>query len=114
MPPITPSILSNSTSSSTASAKQEINLLRGWPSASLHPTAELKNAARKVLSDEELSTVALSYGPDPGYQKLREEVAVWLGNFYGSDPKESRKAKAERICISGVSCHFIFIFEKGV
>ena len=25
----------------------------------------------------------LLYGPDPGFQPLRESVARWLGGFYG-------------------------------
>lgn len=47
--------------------------------------------------------MALSYGPDPGYQKLREEVARWLGGFYGLEGG----GKAERICVTGVSGLFL-------
>ncbi|KAI1487710.1 pyridoxal phosphate-dependent transferase [Biscogniauxia mediterranea] len=64
-------------------AKKSINLLRGWPSTSLLPAEALRRASQTVLSDPEIFNPALEYGPDPGYQPLREELARWLGQFYG-------------------------------
>lgn len=62
---------------------KQINLMRGWPNPSLLPKTALKNAAVRVLEDEEVSTPGLMYGPDPGYGPLRKSVARWLGGFYG-------------------------------
>ncbi|KAL8773345.1 MAG: hypothetical protein Q9209_001739 [Squamulea sp. 1 TL-2023] len=79
--------------------KPPINLLRGWPNASLLPAAQIKAASVSALSDVDVSTPGLLYGPDPGYQPLRESIAEWLSRFY----KEHLKAPiyAERICITG-------------
>ncbi|KAH9883794.1 Aspartate/tyrosine/aromatic aminotransferase [Xylariomycetidae sp. FL2044] len=63
-------------------SKKPINLLRGWPSTSLLPSRPLLAASQAVLSDPQIFTPALLYGPDPGYQPLREELARWLGRFY--------------------------------
>ena len=74
-----------------------INLLRGWPNPSLLPAAQIKAAASAALSDPDVSTPGLLYGPDPGYEPLRQQLAQWLTAFYQpSDPISS-----ERICISG-------------
>ncbi|KAI3401387.1 hypothetical protein diail_11471 [Diaporthe ilicicola] len=75
--------------------KQPINLLRGWPSPHVLPAEALKAAANKVLSDPDIFVPGLQYGPDPGYQPLREELSKFLSKEYGT------KADAERICISG-------------
>lgn len=66
----------------TTTTKKLINLLRGWPSPHLLPSSLLKKAANQVLSDPSIFVPALQYGPDPGYQPLREELAVWLGKAY--------------------------------
>lgn len=100
--------------------KQNINFLRGWPAASLLPAEALRAASQTALSDSDIWVPGLEYGPDPGYQPLREALAEWLGRFYGdvaSPPHEpSRtsetvggsgpkvrdiKAEAERITITG-------------
>ncbi|CZR63322.1 related to aminotransferase [Phialocephala subalpina] len=75
--------------------KKPINLLRGWPNPSLLPTPAILRAAQSALSDPSISTPGLLYGPDPGYQPLREEIAKWMSRFYGGEPD------ADRICISG-------------
>lgn len=75
--------------------KRPINLLRGWPSPNVLPAEALKAAANKVLSDPDVYVPGLQYGPDPGYQPLREELSRFLSGQYGT------KADAERICISG-------------
>lgn len=76
-------------------AKKPINLLRGWPNPSLLPTPAILRAAQSALSDPSISTPGLLYGPDPGFQPLREELSKWLGGFYGGEPD------ANRICITG-------------
>ncbi|CAL3964061.1 unnamed protein product [Diplocarpon coronariae] len=76
-------------------ARKAINLLRGWPSPSLLPTPAILRAAQSALSDPAVSTPGLLYGPDAGYQPLREEISRWLGGFYGGEPD------ASRICITG-------------
>lgn len=89
----------------TATATKQINLLRGWPNPSLLPTTQIKAAANAALSNPSISTPGLLYGPDPGYQPLREAIATWLDNFYNptstSEGKSSDGADAERICITG-------------
>ncbi|PVH76732.1 PLP-dependent transferase [Cadophora sp. DSE1049] len=77
------------------STKKPINLLRGWPNPALLPTPAILRAAQSALSDPSISTPGLLYGPDPGYQPLREEIAKWLGDFYSGEPD------ADRICITG-------------
>ena len=64
--------------------KKQINLLRGWPNPSLLPTQLIANASQKALSNPEISIPGLLYGPDPGYEPLREEIAGWMGRFYGA------------------------------
>ncbi len=78
-----------------ATAKKPINLLRGWPAPSLLPARQLMAASAKVLSDPSIFVPALQYGPDPGYQPLREELATYLSRIFGVSPDP------ERICITG-------------
>ncbi|KAI0179521.1 pyridoxal phosphate-dependent transferase [Hypoxylon sp. FL1284] len=80
--------------SSRASPKL-INLVRGWPAPSLLASDLLSSAAQRVLKDPAVFVPALQYGPDPGYQPLRESLAGLLGRHYGVKPDP------DRICISG-------------
>jgi hypothetical protein len=80
--------------------QRQINLLRGWPNAALLPTASILRASQVALSDPSISTPGLLYGPDAGYQPLREEIADWTSNFFSGE-KENLVADPERICISG-------------
>ena len=90
-------------------AKHQINLLRGWPNPSLLPTSHIQAAANAALSNSSVSTPGLLYGPDPGYQPLRQSIASWLSDFYnptlsvlGLVPASERlAADPERICITG-------------
>lgn len=75
--------------------KQQINLLRGWPSPHLLPADLLSAACQRVLADPVESVPILQYAPDEGYQPLRERLAQWLGRHYGVEPD------ANRICITG-------------
>lgn len=79
----------------TSSAKVPVNFIRGWPAPSLLPAGKLKAASATVLSDPKLFVPGLEYGPDPGYQPLREELACFLGDFFGVAPDP------RRICITG-------------
>ena len=72
-----------------------INLSRGWPNADLHPTRQLNDAADTVLQNKVLSEPALQYGPDPGYEPLRQSISAWLSHFYGA------KNDPNRITITG-------------
>ncbi|MCJ1436591.1 hypothetical protein MMC27_005971 [Xylographa pallens] len=78
-------------------SKALINLLKGWPNAGLLPKAQLRTATAKVLSDPDLSSEGLLYGPLLGNKSLRVELAAWLTRFY----KPERSIEWERICISG-------------
>lgn len=73
-----------------------IDLLRGWPSADLLPTSILEQASSRVLKDCELSTPSLLYGDELGYKPLRDSIATWLSQQYGTS-----WTVPERICISG-------------
>ncbi|KAL8780970.1 MAG: hypothetical protein Q9213_006221 [Squamulea squamosa] len=79
--------------------KPPINLLKGWPNASLLPVAQIKTASASALSNADVSIPGLLYGPDPGYQPLRESIATWLSRFYERHLKAP--IYAERICITG-------------
>jgi DNA-binding transcriptional MocR family regulator len=98
--------------------KKQINLLRGWPNPSLLPTSQIQVATNAALSDASVSTPGLLYGPDPGYQPLRQSIAEWLDGFYrptstpiattvsttpnlNPQAKRSGASDAERICITG-------------
>ncbi|KAL8716669.1 MAG: hypothetical protein Q9225_006024 [Loekoesia sp. 1 TL-2023] len=74
-----------------------INLLRGWPNPSLLPVDKIKAASAAALSQPDVSTPGLLYGPDPGYEPLRESIAKLLTRFYQvKDP-----ISPTRICITG-------------
>ena len=76
-----------------------INLMRGWPSTALLPVAQTKAASEAALSSPDIATSSsgLLYGPDAGYQPLREQVAAWLTAFY----QPSSAISPERICVTG-------------
>ena len=78
-----------------ATPKKAINLMRGWPSPNLLPAGLLSRAATKLLSNPEVYTPALQYGPDEGYLPLRKGMASWLGRHFGVAPDH------ERIVITG-------------
>ncbi|KAK7417054.1 Valine--pyruvate aminotransferase [Neonectria punicea] len=77
------------------SAKPAINLIRGWPAPDLLPAVLLSAAAQRILADPAVYVPVLQYGPDPGYQPLRESLANWLAAHYGIAPDP------DRICITG-------------
>ncbi|PYH83678.1 putative aminotransferase [Aspergillus uvarum CBS 121591] len=74
-----------------------INLSRGWPNPALLPTAALASASATVLASPSIWQPALQYGPDEGFQPLREHVAHWLTEFY--QPRSP--ISPDRICITG-------------
>ena len=80
-----------------SSPKEPIDLLRGQPGPSLLPIALLKAAANVALSDPKVFVPGLGYGPDAGYEPLRESIAAWLNDFYQPD----RPIESPRICITG-------------
>ena len=80
-----------------ANTSRLINLLRGWPNPSLLPASQIKAAASAALSDPNVSTPGLLYGPDSGYEPLRKQLANWLTAFY----QPSETIGFERICFSG-------------
>ena len=76
---------------------EEVDLSRGWPNPALLPTAALAEASATVMATPAIWTPALMYGPDEGYQPLREHIARWLTAFY--QPRDP--ITPERICITG-------------
>ncbi|KAL3426037.1 aminotransferase [Phlyctema vagabunda] len=84
---------------SASLAQKNINLLRGWPNSSLLPVAQLLDGAQTAFTTPSIYTPGLAYGPDPGYQPLREEIARWLASSYPSPLQAA--ADPETICISG-------------
>jgi DNA-binding transcriptional MocR family regulator len=92
----------NMSSAANAKPKKQINLLRGWPNPALLPTPALLRASQIALSDPSVSVPGLLYGPDPGYQPLREEIAKWMKRFYFvPNSAGTEAADADRICITG-------------
>jgi DNA-binding transcriptional MocR family regulator len=75
--------------------KPLINLLRGWPAPGSLPAEQLRAASVKALSDPSVFIPGLQYGPDLGYQPLREQLARYLSSVYSST------GDADRICITG-------------
>ncbi|KIV98850.1 uncharacterized protein PV09_09421 [Verruconis gallopava] len=76
----------------------EINLQLGWPSPQLFPAAELNNASESVLTNPEIASQSLIYGPNRGYLPLRSHVAQWLGKTYYHDKSG---VDEDRVCIAG-------------
>ncbi|KAI1905545.1 Valine--pyruvate aminotransferase [Ophidiomyces ophidiicola] len=83
----------------TPSPSPAIDLFRGWPNPSLHPTAALEAAAAAVLRDPARSAPAFGYGPDEGDPDLRAAVARWLSGFYASAAAPA--VTPDRLCITG-------------
>ncbi|CAJ2512239.1 Uu.00g052540.m01.CDS01 [Anthostomella pinea] len=86
--------------------RKSINLLRGWPSTSLLPAEGLRAASQTALSDPAVFDLGLQYGPDHGYQPLREELGRWLGRFYHPHIRDDGEGgnggvDADRIAITG-------------
>ena len=77
--------------------QQGIDLMLGWPNASLLPTKKVSVASQNVLSDKPLAELALQYAPDDGWMSLRSNIAQCLTSFY--QPKDA--ISPHRICISG-------------
>ena len=81
----------------SSTRKPLINLLRGWPNPALLPVSQIKSASQAALSNLDVATPGLLYGPDPGFEPLRESIATWLTKFY----KLRHVISSERICITG-------------
>ena len=79
--------------------KCPIDLIKGHPSTQLLPVDLIKKASIAALSNSDTLTAksGLLYGPDAGYQPLRENIASWLSEFY----KSYTSVTADRICITG-------------
>ncbi|CAK7567639.1 MAG: Valine--pyruvate aminotransferase [Sporothrix epigloea] len=78
--------------------KPLINLLRGWPAPSLLPVAQLQKATATLLTDSSIVVGSLQYGPDPGFQPLREQLASYLSRTFAAYDTPN---DPERICITG-------------
>ncbi|CAK7273332.1 Valine--pyruvate aminotransferase [Sporothrix epigloea] len=78
--------------------KPLINLLRGWPAPSLLPVAQLQAATATLLTDPSIVVGSLQYGPDPGFQPLREQLAGYLSRTFAAYHAPN---DVERICITG-------------
>jgi DNA-binding transcriptional MocR family regulator len=91
---------------------KQINLLRGWPHASLLPVEKIREASKRALGDEKTVIPGLCYGPDAGFGPLRESIEEWTGRFFKGDRKTEEESKGDgemdegeklgdRICITG-------------
>ncbi len=76
--------------------ESRIDLHKGHPNGSLIPIDSLLESAHEVLTDKTINIPALQYGPDPGWQPLRESLSKWLTIYY-----EQESDDVERICITG-------------
>ena len=81
----------------SASRRPLINFLLGWPATSLLPLSSFRAAANAALSEPSIAEPALLYGPDGGYEPLKEALAVWLGSFY----KPRAPISPQQLCITG-------------
>ena len=81
----------------STSRRPLINLLLGWPSTSLLPITTFRAAANASLSDPTIAEPGLLYGPDGGYEPLREALATWLSSFY----KPKAPITSHQLCITG-------------
>ncbi|KAL9113524.1 MAG: hypothetical protein Q9227_002261 [Pyrenula ochraceoflavens] len=87
-----------------------INLQLGWPSTYLFPRLGLLESTRATLSDKQITADALIYGPEAGYQPLRNSIARWLTSFYRPT---AGPVSSSRICISnGASGNLANILAK--
>ncbi|CRG89400.1 putative protein YER152C [Talaromyces islandicus] len=74
-----------------------IDLFRGWPNPALLPVESIAKASSVALSTPSIFQPGLQYGPDEGYEPLRQHLAEWLTSFYR--PKDP--ISAARICVTG-------------
>ena len=74
-----------------------IDFLKGHPSKSLLPLTLVQAAANHALSDPKVCIPGLLYGPDWGYQPLREQLSSWLTSFY----QPQIPIEPARLCITG-------------
>lgn len=103
--------LNDCTTAMANTVKRPINLLLGWPSASLYPSTQLLQGASTIVHSETKSVEALVYGPDKGYAPLRARIATWLSHVFS--PGEDEPVSADRICISnGASANLGNILTK--
>ncbi|KAL4917884.1 pyridoxal phosphate-dependent transferase [Aspergillus aurantiobrunneus] len=77
--------------------EQAIDLFCGWPNPSLLPTSALSDGFAAVMGSPSIRTPALLYGPDEGYEPLRQHIAQWLTSYY----RPVNPVTASRICITG-------------
>ncbi|GAB0138024.1 hypothetical protein EsDP_00006271 [Epichloe bromicola] len=103
--------INDCTTAMANTVKRPINLLLGWPSASLYPSTQLLQGASTIVHSEKKSVEALVYGPDKGYAPLRARIATWLSHVFS--PGEDEPVSADRICISsGASANLGNILTK--
>ncbi|KAL4787442.1 pyridoxal phosphate-dependent transferase [Aspergillus varians] len=76
---------------------QAIDLFCGWPNPSLLPASALSDAVAAVMANPSIRNPALMYGPDEGYEPLRQHIAQWLTSYY----RPVGPVTASRICITG-------------
>lgn len=84
-------------STSASIQRDRIDLLKGHPNPALLPIDLIKDATQKALSNHDIAVSGLSYGPDPGFEPLRKNIAAWLNAFY----QPVRPTESEQICITG-------------
>lgn len=73
-----------------------VNLQLGWPSASLFPSEQLLEGTSSVLNSPKKAASSLIYGPDAGYEPLRNSIAKWLTGTYG----RGADITSDRICVT--------------
>lgn len=78
-------------------SKPLIDLLKGHPNVNLLPTSQIKAASVAAFADLSNLHSGLLYGPDLGFEPLRQQLAGWLTLFY----KPQTKIPHQRICITG-------------
>ena len=78
-------------------ANDVVDLFRGHPDPGILPMDAFAEASATVMARPDVRALALQYGPDEGYEPLRQHIAQWLTEFY--QPRDS--IPPGRICITG-------------
>lgn len=77
---------------------QLIDLRKACPTRRLLPASSIAYASRAILTDPFGYSDALLHGPDLGPTPLRQEVAIWLSEFYRPN---AGPITPGRLCITG-------------
>lgn len=85
----------------------------GNPSTNTFPIEEFKTLSQKIFSNPHLSSIALSYGSDKGYEELRKQTTDWLGKKYPGLIPEDNEIMMTQGGLHALSLPSIVMLNKG-